>query len=144
MKQSDQDEGVHEMTAMSWKLGGGSTERSFIKPFIAEALLSFSFLRVNQQHVWIWPGCPVLSWKHILNTFYEVFGILGTFLTDNTNHTLLKLKPKQKTLSGTFQPVCVRTVATTQVNSETFEIIALIIMYLVPCDISESRVVVWL
>jgi hypothetical protein len=41
VKQSDQDEGVHEMTAMSWKLGGGSTERSFTKPFIiAEALLS--------------------------------------------------------------------------------------------------------
>ena len=41
VKQRDQDEGVHEMTAMSWKLGGGSTERSFTKPFIiAEALLS--------------------------------------------------------------------------------------------------------
>ena len=32
------EEGVHEMTAMSWKLGGGSTERSFTKPYIAEAL----------------------------------------------------------------------------------------------------------
>ena len=47
------DEGVHGMTAMSWKLGGGSTERSFTKLFIAEAILSFAFLRVNQQRVFI-------------------------------------------------------------------------------------------
>ena len=30
------DEGVHEMTAMSWKLGEGSTERSFTKAYIVE------------------------------------------------------------------------------------------------------------
>ena len=36
VKQSDQDEGVHEMTAMSWKLGEGSTERSFTKVYIVE------------------------------------------------------------------------------------------------------------
>jgi hypothetical protein len=55
VKQSDQDEGVHEMTAMSWKLGGGSTERSFTKPFIAEALLSFlsCVLTNNTSHVLI-------------------------------------------------------------------------------------------
>ena len=40
VKQSDQDEGVHEMTAMSWKLGAGSTERSFTKVYIVEVPLS--------------------------------------------------------------------------------------------------------
>ena len=40
VKQSDQDEGVHEMTAMSWKLGEGSTERSFTKVYIVEVPLS--------------------------------------------------------------------------------------------------------
>ena len=42
VKQSDQDEGVHEMTAMSWKLGEGSTERSFTKVYIVEVALSLS------------------------------------------------------------------------------------------------------
>ena len=35
-----EDEGVHEMTAMSWKLGEGSTERSFTKVYIVEVPLS--------------------------------------------------------------------------------------------------------
>ena len=34
------EEGVHEMTAISWKLGEGSTERSFTK------MLSWKFPRV--------------------------------------------------------------------------------------------------
>ena len=42
VKQSDQDEGVHEMTAMSWKLGEGSTERSFTKVYIVEVASSLS------------------------------------------------------------------------------------------------------
>ena len=71
MKQSDQDEGVHEITAMSWKLGGDSTERSFTKVYIAEVALSLISLSA-----------------------------------------LLKLKPRQKTLSEMFQPFRVRTVAT--------------------------------
>ena len=43
VKQSDQDEGVHEMTAMSWKLGEGSTERSFTKVYIVEVPLLVIF-----------------------------------------------------------------------------------------------------
>ena len=35
------EEGVHEMTAMSWKLGEGSTERSFTKVYIVEVPLSW-------------------------------------------------------------------------------------------------------
>ena len=42
VKQSDQDEGFHEMTAMSCKLGEGSTERSFTKVYIMEVVLSLS------------------------------------------------------------------------------------------------------
>ena len=36
VKQSDQDEGVHEMTAMSWNFGECYTQRIFSKTFLAE------------------------------------------------------------------------------------------------------------
>ena len=46
VKQSDQDEGTHEMTAMSCKLGGSS----FTKVYIAEVPSSLPSLSVNEPH----------------------------------------------------------------------------------------------